>query len=163
MGTISDAMVKSYLLGLTLVFLLPAPIYADYRTDITLSQHSNLSCGAKINRKAVMQVDLQALLSDRTTAVSRVNERFPDHGLESPVPVLIEHVHWSRRVTRNALVHNAAREAAFRGCDLLIILDIDVHQKILNRPPLMDLKLPVSYVLVLFGSQIRNSARVSED
>ena len=50
-----------------------------------------------------------------------------------------------------------------QGCDLLIILDVDVLEKVMIRPPYMDLKLPVSYVLVLFGSQVKNSARRSEN
>lgn len=162
MGTISDAVTKSYLLGLAFVFLLPAQISADYSTDVTLLEYSELSCGGKINRKAVMLVDLQALLNDKTAAVSKVNERFPDHDLESPVPVIAEQVHWNGGATRKSLLQNAAREAASRGCDLLIILDVDVLEKIMIRPPYMDLKLPVSYVLLLFGSQIRNSARVSK-
>jgi len=144
------------------VFLLPAQTSADYSADVTLSQYSDLSCGGGVNSKAVMLVDLQASLHDKTAAVSMVNERFPNHGLESPVPVLVEQVHWSGRVTRKTLLRNAAREAASRGCDLLIILDVDVRKKLMIRPPYMDLKLPVSYVLVLFGSQIRNSARVSK-
>lgn len=92
-----------------------------------------------------------------------VNQRFPDHGLESPVPTLIEQVHWSGRITRGSVLRNAVRESAFRGCDLLVILDVDVLEKVMIRPPYMDLILPVSYVLVLFGSQVKNSAGISDN
>ena len=161
-GTNSDATMKSFLLGLIFVFILPAQLLADYSADVVLSQNSNLSCGDRLSSKAVKQIDLQASLNNKTEAVFTVYERVPDHGLESPVPVLVERVHWSGRVTRKALLRNAVRESAMRGCDLLIILDVDVRKKVMIRPPYMNLKLPVSYVLVLFGSQVKNSARRSE-
>ena len=163
MGTDGDATRKLLLLGLILVFLLPAQLLGDYSTDVVLSQYSDLSCGVRIRSKAVMQIDLQTSLNDKREAVAMVNRRIPDHGLESPVPTLIEQVYWSGRITRNSMLQNAVRESAFRGCDLLIILDVDVLEKVMIRPPYMDLKLPVSYVLVLFGSQVKNSARRSEN
>ena len=45
------------------------------------------------------------------------------------------------------------REGAARGCALAILLDIEIIEKVMYRPELMDLKLDVSYVQVLFGSE----------
>ena len=91
-----------------------------------------------------------------------MHEKVPNHGLESPVPLLIEKAHVEGKVRRSALMRDAVREAASRGCDLVIVLDIQITEKVMFRPLLMELKLPVSYVLVLLGSQVRNSARASE-
>lgn len=153
---------KSFLLGLVYVFILPDHLSADYSADVELAQYSNISCGDRLRSASVKQIDLQASLNDKTEAVFIVNEQAPDYGLESPVPVLIEQVHWDGRASREDLLQNAIRESAFRGCDLLIILDMDVLEKVMIRPPYMDLKLPVSYVLVLFGSQVKNSAPGNE-
>jgi hypothetical protein len=98
------------------------------------------------------------MLNDKSVAVSEVYAHFPDHGLESPIPVLIEKVHLDGGTKHRELLGNAVRESAYRGCDLLIVLDIAIEEKIMYRPPLLDLKLPVSYVLVLFGSKIKDSA-----
>lgn len=63
----------------------------------------------------------------------------------SPVPT--ESV---RVIDLRGLVHDKA---------LAIILDIEIIEKVMFRPLVMDLKLDVSYVLVLFGSQVKNSAQ----
>ena len=156
---------RKLLSGLILAFLLPAQLLGDYSSDVVLSQNSDLACGAGISSKAVMQIDLQSSLNDKTEAVAMVNRLVSDHGLESPVPTLIEQVYWDgrRRITCNSILRSAVRESASRGCDLVIILDMDVLEKVMIRPPYMDLKLPVSYVLVLFGSQVKNSARGSDN
>ena len=132
---------------------------SDYRFEVQLLRESDLACGIKINNNEVAVVDIQPLLHDKTEAVSHVHAHVPDHGLESPVPVLIEKAHLDGGTSRSALIRNAVRESAARGCDLLVVLDIAVHDKLMFRPQLMELKLPVSYVLVLFGSQVKNSAK----
>lgn len=136
---------------------------SDYRFEVQLLRESDLACGIKVNNNEVAVVDIQPLLHDETEAVSRVHSHVPDHGLESPVPVLIEKAHLDGGPSRSDLIRNAVRESAARGCDLLIILDISVHDKIMFRPQLMELKLPVSYVLVLFGSQEKNSAKANSE
>lgn len=132
---------------------------ADYRPDVELSQNSKVHCGERVRNDRVKVVDIQPLLEDKWEAVAAVTKLFPEHGLESQVPIIVERVHWSGRVTRKALIRDAVRESAMRGCDLLIILDLELLEKIVIRPPSMDLKLPVSRVLILFGSQVKNSAR----
>ena len=147
-----------------LLFLSPLTLVAeDYRFEVQLLKNSDLTCGIRVSSNEVEVIDIQPLLHNKIKAISNVHAHVPDHGLESPVPTLIEQVHWSGRITRNSVLRNAVRESAFRGCDLLIILDLDVLEKAMIRPPYMDLKLPVSYVLVLFGSQVKNSARRSEN
>lgn len=136
---------------------------SDYRFEVQLLQDSDLACGIKIDSDEVTVMDIQPLLHDKSEAVSRVHEHVPDHGLESPIPVLIEKAHLDGGTRRSALLRNAVRESAARGCDLLIVLDVAVYEKVMFRPQLMELKLPVSYVLVLFGSQVKNSARPATD
>ena len=132
-------------------------VLADYRSDVELSQYSDVVCGDRISNDAVMTIDIQPLIQDKDEAVATVRKQLPEHGLESPVPVLVEQVHWRGRVTRSALLRDAVRESASRGCNLVIILDMDVREKVMIRPGYMDLKLPVSYVLVLLGTQAKRS------
>jgi hypothetical protein len=132
---------------------------SDYRFDVLLLRESDLTCGIKIDNNEVSVINVQPLLHDKREAVSHIYAQVPDLGLESPVPVLIEKAHLDGEPRRSALIRNAVRESAARGCDLLIVLDIAILDKLMFRPELMELKLPVSYVLVLFGSQIINSAR----
>lgn len=132
---------------------------SDYQFEVQLLQDTDLACGLKVHSDDVAVVDIQPLLNDKSEAVSQVHEHVPDHGLESPIPVLIEKAHLDGGTHRSALLRNAVRESAARGCDLLIVLDVAVQEKIMYRPQLMELKLPVSYVLVLFGSQVKNSAK----
>jgi hypothetical protein len=136
---------------------------ADYRFDVVLLKDSDLSCGIRISNDKVKVVDIQPLLKDKIEAIRNVHEHVPDHGLESPIPVLIEMVHMEGKRRRSTWLMNAIRESAARGCDLLIVLDVETYEKAMMRPDVMDLKLPVSYVLVLFGSQVKNSARSRVD
>jgi len=133
-------------------------VASDYRFEVQLHKHSDLACGIRISSNEVKVIDIQPLLHNKIEAISNVHSHVPDHGLESPIPVLIEKAHLDGGTNRTALLRNAVRESASRGCDLLIVLDVAVHEKLMYRPQLMELKLPVSYVLVLFGSQIINSA-----
>lgn len=110
----------------------------------------------------MLLIDLRESLDNKIEAVATVARRSPEHGLESPVPLLIETAHVDGEVRRSELLRNAVRESALRGCDLVIVLDIESVEKVMFRPQLMEQKLPVSYILVLFGSQVRNSARVNE-
>ena len=143
---------------LVLIFVPVAPLTADYSSQVELLEYSTLSCGKRIRNKQVLLIDLQALLNDKKAAVSWVNKTAPNHGIESPIPILMEEVHLSGKVRRKALLRDAVRASASRGCDLVIVLDIEFVEKVMFRPLSMDLKLPVSYVLMLFGSQVRNSA-----
>jgi hypothetical protein len=136
-----------------------AGISADYSDFVELSQYSDLACGNRIRNSAVQLINLQELINDKNKAVAKVYEEAPGHGLESPIPILMEKVHVDGKVRHGALLRDAVRESASRGCDLVIVLDIEIVKKVMFRPQLMELKLPVSYVLALFGSQIRNSAR----
>jgi hypothetical protein len=136
-----------------------AELFADYSDTIELAHYSDLACGKRIRNSKVQLINLQELLNDKLKAVAKVNDVVPDHGIESPIPLLLEKAHVDGRVRRGALLRNAVRESAARGCDLVIVLDIEIVEKVMFRPQLMELKLPVSYVLVLFGSQVRNSAR----
>lgn len=133
---------------------------ASYSELVELSQYSNLRCGRSLSNNAVELVELQDMLHDKKTAVELIQRQFPDHGLESPIPLLIEKAHVEKRPRISLLLRDAVREAAFRGCDLAIVLDIGIVDKVMFRPQLMELKLEVSYILVLFGSQVKNSARV---
>jgi len=141
-----------------LSWLLWAQLSADYSSEVELLEFSNLKCGERVNADVVRLIDLQAMLNDKSKAVAMVNELAPEHGIESPVPILIEKTHLNGKVRKGSVFRNAIRESAFRGCDLLIVLDYQVFEKTMFRPDLMELKLPVSYILVLFGSQKRNSA-----
>lgn len=138
---------------------LSAETSSDYSDFVELSRYSDLACGKRIRNGAVQLIDLQELLNDKVTAVAKVYDDAPDHGLESPIPLLIEKAHVDGEVRRGELLSDAVRESASRGCDLVIVLDIEVVEKVMYRPELMELKLPVSYILVLFGSQIENAAR----
>jgi len=134
----------------------------DYSELVELAQNSDLACGNKVRKSDVLLIDLEAKLEDKAEAVAIVHKEVPEHGLQSPVPLLIEKAHTNgKMIRRSALLRDAVREAASRGCDLVIVLDVDVFEKLMFRPQLMELKLPVSYVLVLMGSQVRNSASVS--
>jgi hypothetical protein len=155
----SRSQVRMKLLFLFL-FLSPLTLVAeDYRFDVQLLQDSDLACGIGISSKEVKVIDIQPLLHNKIEAVSNVHAHVPDHGLESPIPVLIEKAHLDGRTNRSALLRNAVRESASLGCDLLIVLDVAVLEKLMLRPQSIDLKLPVSYVLVVFGSQVKNSAK----
>ena len=133
--------------------------FSDYSDLVELSQYSDLACGERIRNGAVQLINLQELLNHKVIAVAKVHDDAPDHGLASPIPLLIEKAHVDGKVRRGELLRDAVRESASRGCDLVIVLDIEVVEKVMYRPQLMELKLPVSYILVLFGSQIKNSAR----
>jgi len=149
-------------LGILFSFLSLWPLTheaSDYRFEVELLKDSNIACGIRMSSNEVKVIDIQPLLHNKLEAVSNVHAHVPDHGLESPIPVLIEKAHLDGGTKRSALLRNAVRESAYRGCDLLIVLDVAVHEKLMFRPQLMELKLPVSYVLVLFGSQVKNSAR----
>jgi len=145
------------LLYIGLLLSVSQSVLADYRSDVELSQYSEVVCGERISNDAVMMIEMQSLLEDKDEAAATVRKQVPEHGLESPVPVLVEQVHWRGRVTRKALLRNAIRESAMRGCNLLIVLDMDVREKAVIRPGYMDLKLPVSYVLVLLGTQVKKT------
>lgn len=145
------------LLYIGLLLSVSHTVLADYRSDVELSQYSEVVCGERISNDAVMMIEIQSLLEDKDEAVAAVRNQVPEHGLESPVPVLVEEVHWHGRVTRKALLRSAVRESALRGCNLLIILDMDVREKAMIRAGYMDLKLPVSYVLVLLGTQVKKT------
>jgi len=151
--------VKLRLLILFLSLLLLTHVTADYRFEVELLSDSDIACGIRVSSNEVKVIDIQPLLHNKIEAVTDVHAHVPDHGLESPIPVLIEKAHLDGGPKQNELLRNAVRESASRGCDLLIVLDVAVHQKLMLRPQMMDLKLPVSYVLVLFGSQVKNSAR----
>lgn len=151
-----------YTITLLLLLFMSEFACADYSDLVELLQYSNLSCGDRISNNSVQLVDLQDLLLDKKKAIARVNEMFPEHGLETPVPLLIEKAHVERRANRLQMLRFAVREAASRGCDLVILLDYQQVEKIMFRPQLMELKLKVSYVLVLFGSQVKNSARLGK-
>ena len=137
---------------------LSAETSSDYSDLVELSQYSDLACGERIRNNAVQLINLHELLNDKATALAKVHDDAPDHGLASPIPLLIEKAHVEGNVRRGALLRDAVRESASRGCDLVIVLDIEIVEKVMYRPQLMELKLPVSYILVLFGSQIKNSA-----
>jgi len=140
-----------------------ADTFADYSDHVELSQHSDLACGEKIRSRDVKLINLRELLNDKARAVAKVFEEAPDHGLESSIPILIEKAHVDGKVRRETLFRDAVRESATRGCDLVIVLDVEIVEKVMFRPQLMELKLPVSYVLALFGSQTRNSARHNQN
>jgi len=144
-------------------FLSTASLLADSGTSAVLAQNSDLSCGSRVPTDSVKVIDLRGLVHDETNAVSSVFDQVPDHGLQSPTPLLIEKAHVERRVRQKELLRDAVREtvgeAATRGCDLAILLDFEIIEKVMFRPQVMDLKLDVSYVLVLFGSQVKNSAQ----
>lgn len=141
---------------------LSSPILGDCGERFEFEKKSDLACGKRIRNSSVLLIDLHASLDDRIKAVATVHEKVPNHGLESPIPLLLEIAHTDGKVQSSALLREAIREAASRGCDLVIVLDFETVEKVLFRPQLMELKLPVSYVLVLLGSQVRNSARVGE-
>ena len=143
---------------LSFCLLLSAPVLsADSGASAVLAQYSDLACGERVRTDSVRLIDLRDLVNDKTRAVEYVWHLVPDHGIESPIPLLIEKPHVERKVRREALLRDTMREGAARGCDLAILLDIEIIEKVMYRPELMDLKLDVSYVLVLFGSQVRNS------
>ena len=159
MNTIGKAIVNRNFSIVVFLLLLTANVGADFSDSVVLLQYSNLKCGARVSNNVVKLIDLQGLVHDKMKAVSQVEWQVPDHGLESPVPLLMEKAHVERKPRRKALLRDVIREAASRGCDLAIVLDIEVVDKVMFRPELMDLKLKVGYVLVLFGSQVKNSAR----
>lgn len=140
-----------------------AGVLADSKPSAILAQHSDLSCGPRISFDSVKVIDIRDLVKDKTRAVSYLSEKAPNHGLESPTPLILEKAHVEKRVRPQHLFRDAVqesiREAAVRGCDLAILLDLEIIEKVMYRPRVMDLKLDVSYVLVLFGSQVKNSAR----
>ena len=61
---------------------------ASYSELVELSQYSNLRCGRSLSNNAVELVELQDMLHDKKTAVELIQRQFPDHGLESPIPLL---------------------------------------------------------------------------
>lgn len=134
---------------------------ADYSDLVGFAQDSDLSCGNRLSTNAVQLIELQNLFKDKSQAVEYVYQQAPLHGLESPIPLLIERAHIETKASRKMLLRDVMREAASRGCDLAIVLDIEVVEKTMFRPQLMELKLDVSYLLVLFGSQVKNSVRKS--
>ena len=137
----SRSQVRAKLLFLFL-FLSPLTLVAeDYRFDVQLLKDSDLACGIRISSNEVKVVDIQPLLHNKIEAVSNVHAHVPDHGLESPIPVLIEKAHLDGGTKRSALLRNAVRESAYRGCDLLIVLDVAVEEKLMFRPQLMDLSV----------------------
>ena len=159
MDSRSQVRVKLLFLFLFL-FLSPLTLDAqDYEFEVQLQKDSDIACGIRVSNNEVKVIDIQPLLHNKIEAVSNVHAHVPDHGLESPIPVLIEKALLDGRPNRSAMIRNAVRDSASRGCDLLIVLDVAVLEKLMFRPRSMDLKLPVSYVLVLFGSQVKNSAR----
>ena len=150
---------KSRFIFLCLILTPLTTVGSDYRFEVELLQDSDLVCGIRLGNNEVEVVNVQPLLNSKHEAVNHVHLHFPDQGIESPIPVLIEKAHLDGQANRNAVLRDAVRESAFRGCDLLIVLDFAVYDKVMFRPSQMDLKLPVSYVLVLFGSQVKNSAQ----
>lgn len=124
---------------------------ADPRSDVQLLEQGDSLCGASVRTDDVALVDLEPLLQRKDEAVDLVHDRYPLHRLTTEHPWLIEKPLFNGRERRQQLVRNAMREAAARGCTLLLVLDVKTYDRSLTQPGLVGLKIPIAYTLVLFG------------
>jgi hypothetical protein len=155
--------------GVCLVLLLAlvlsdsSNVSADARSEVQLLKGRDVICGERIKTKDVLMINLSHLLEEKDEAVDLVHERVPKHSLVTPYPVLIEKLLISGPVRSIVLIMNTINEAASRGCNLLLVLDIKIYNKQLVNPGQIGLNFPVSYSLVLLGSQSGSTVHIKQE
>ena len=107
--------------GLTVLISLLAFSVAQAEV-ITPNSGVSASCGSKIKKSEVTVLDLEGFGQDTEAAMAFVDEHV---GLESIISTTPEVIwtKWQRAFyTRNTSIKAATKEAAKRGCDVLLIL-----------------------------------------
>ena len=79
-------------------------------------------CGDKIKTKEVMVLDLEPFGEDQEAAKRFVDKHAGNHFIASVAPEEIQTVSKSIFYTRKSGIKRAAKEAAKRGCDLVLVL-----------------------------------------
>jgi hypothetical protein len=89
-----------------------------------ITPNSNISndCGSKVKTSDVMVLDLESFGGDAGAAQQFISEHAGENILVSKTPELIKTKWRGTRYDRDSAIKRATKEAAKRGCDLLLIL-----------------------------------------
>jgi hypothetical protein len=148
---------KPKLSMICLILCVSSSAWAESESGFKLIEDVVVSCGDEIKAEEVMVVDLEAVEFDDSGITEYINTKVGTHELATGDPLLIEKIFYDGSKRRQFMVSYSRHEAAARGCNLLIVLSMDIVNKRWEDPraPIRYAKrwLTLGYALVFFGSR----------